>query len=251
MSGIGRALPPGFSSVSATCAIVAVGVHAAALLFGALPKTHSIAPLTTESIEVSLVSTVESATALVAEVPVQEPQIEAIVEQPVVEPEPEPWEEVIMPPEPEPAPQHVATPEMVMPEPAAAASPAPTPKARPKPAPLKSPKPAAAQTLAGAPGSKPGALTGGGVIKSTGRPAFLKRPSPAYPQESRAAGEHGVVLLRITVDGSGRPTAVDIVRGSGYPRLDRAAKESAWRCRVANAPAGAQIDAPVHFQLRK
>ena len=72
----------------------------------------------------------------------------------------------------------------------------------------------------------------------------------AYPPESRAAGEQGVVILRLTVDGSGRPTAVSVAKSSGHPRLDRAAIEAGWRCRVRDAAPGSHLDAPVRFNLR-
>ena len=66
---------------------------------------------------------------------------------------------------------------------------------------------------------------------------------------ARAAGE-GVVILRLTVDGSGRPIAVSVAKSSGYRRLDRAATEAGWRCRVRDAAPGSHLDAPVRFNLR-
>ena len=72
----------------------------------------------------------------------------------------------------------------------------------------------------------------------------------AYPPESRAAGEQGVVILRITVNAQGRPISVQVAQSSGFSRLDRAAVEGGWRCRVSNAMAGAQFEAPVRFNLQ-
>jgi protein TonB len=63
--------------------------------------------------------------------------------------------------------------------------------------------------------------------------------------------EEGVVILRITVNVSGRPTNVVIVKSSGYPRLDRAALEGGWRCHIRNAADGDQFDAPLRFNLQK
>jgi protein TonB len=79
--------------------------------------------------------------------------------------------------------------------------------------------------------------------------SFAKRPSLIYPVESRQAREEGTVVLRITVDARGRPTNVAIIKGSGFPRLDRAAIEGAWRCRIRNAKAGATLDVPLRFDL--
>jgi protein TonB len=79
--------------------------------------------------------------------------------------------------------------------------------------------------------------------------SYVVRPIASYPPESRTAGEQGVVTLRLTVDGNGRPTAVSIVKSSGFPRLDRAAVEAGWRSRVRDAAAGSHLDAPVRFNL--
>ena len=78
---------------------------------------------------------------------------------------------------------------------------------------------------------------------------YLIRPVASYPPESRAAGEHGVVILRIVVDGYGKPTSVTVGRSSGFTRLDRAAVEAGWRSRVKDAVPGAHLDAPVRFNL--
>ena len=86
--------------------------------------------------------------------------------------------------------------------------------------------------------------------KKIGKPAFITKPSAAYPVESREAGEEGTVTLRITVDSRGRPSDVSVIVSSGFPRLDRAAVQGGWRCRIRNAERGAQFDAPLRFDLR-
>jgi protein TonB len=78
----------------------------------------------------------------------------------------------------------------------------------------------------------------------------LVRPQVNYPSGSRTAGEQGLVLLRITVNANGRPTAVSVATSSGFARLDRAALEGGWRCRVSNAFEGAQFEAPLRFSLK-
>lgn len=83
------------------------------------------------------------------------------------------------------------------------------------------------------------------------RPSFIVKPAANYPLESQAAGEEGTVRLRITVNASGRPIEVRVVGSSGFSRLDRAATEGGWRCRIRNAHAGDQFDAPLRFKMQR
>ncbi len=91
----------------------------------------------------------------------------------------------------------------------------------------------------------------GGAGKLSRGPTYLVRPEAEYPTESRAAGEQGLVMLSIQVGPGGRPTSVTVAQSSGYPRLDLAAVEGAWRCRVAGLAAGAVFQAPVRFNLKQ
>lgn len=167
-------------------------------------------------------------------------------------PEPTPFPEPTPPPE-EPPPLEEQT--EVLPEAEAPPTPAPTP-APPRPAPKPAlPKPKksnaaptgkqnASPNAAGAPGN-------GSPNVSTSQAAFSKRPALIYPAESRQAREEGTVILRITVDARGRPTDVVVIKPSGHPRLDRAAIEGAWRCRIRNAKAGMILDVPLRFDLNE
>jgi protein TonB len=47
-----------------------------------------------------------------------------------------------------------------------------------------------------------------------------------YPRVSRELGEQGSVLLRVLVDERGRPTDIQVVKSSGYPRLDQQAVQA-------------------------
>lgn len=67
-----------------------------------------------------------------------------------------------------------------------------------------------------------------------------KRVEPAYPPQSRRAGEEGSVRLRILVDERGVPREVQIVKGSGFTRLDEAAKEAVRKWRFIAATNGSQ-----------
>jgi len=52
---------------------------------------------------------------------------------------------------------------------------------------------------------------------------YLFQPKLVYPRASLDMGETGVVSLRFLVDEEGRPRAVQVSKGSGFPRLDRQA----------------------------
>lgn len=58
---------------------------------------------------------------------------------------------------------------------------------------------------------------------------YLVPPKPTYPISSRRTGEQGKVLLRILIDEKGHPERVEIHLGSGYLRLDEAARVAAQR----------------------
>jgi TonB family protein len=54
---------------------------------------------------------------------------------------------------------------------------------------------------------------------------------PEYPRQARRHGWQGVVDLRLRLDDSGRVTAVEIARESGFSVLDDAAVAAARRSR--------------------
>lgn len=62
-------------------------------------------------------------------------------------------------------------------------------------------------------------------------PLFISGREPEYPSVSKRLGEHGSVVCRLFVGDDGRVTRVDLVRSSGYPRLDNAALDAlrGWR----------------------
>ena len=230
------------------CALLAIALHGALLfVWKYSPEESAAAMIEGNSVEVALV---ESAPAAVAE---PEPPAPAVI----------PPAPVAVPPEPEPVPPPEPPkkePEMTIPEPPKPTPPPRTPRTA-TPSPRTAPQPATAKgtpsprtsTSAGTTGgaSAPaGTAAGGAGAGKIAKASYIIRPNAAYPPESRAAGEQGVVLLRLTVDGSGRPTAVSVAKSSGHPRLDRAAIEAGWRCRVRDAAPGSHLDAPVRFNLR-
>ena len=243
---------PGALSLSA---LAAVAVHAG-LLFGwnAASARVSSSPVVCNCVDVALVDAANSP----AEFPVGDlleavPQPAAALPAPAatealpavaVSPEPVAVQEEASAVQPQAGPSKAAT---------VAAAPAP-PRIRP-PLPREPVRPSKTLSRAGAGGpgasdSAPGAPTGTGAPNTLGKPVYLLRPVLSYPAESRAAGEQGVVVLRITVNAGGRPVAVRVGVSSGFSRLDRAAVEGGWRCRVSNAFEGAQFEAPLRFSLK-
>lgn len=63
------------------------------------------------------------------------------------------------------------------------------------------------------------------------------RVDPVYPPASRRAGEEGTGVFRVLVDANGRPLDVQVLKSSGFPRLDEAAVTAIhkWRFRAAVA----------------
>jgi protein TonB len=221
-------------------AAVVAAAHAA-VLFAWSPSSETPGVLLEEEspggVEVELVASAEQASeeipAPAEETPTTPPEP---VEQPTPEPTPLPEEPTPLEEKPEVLPEPQSTP--------APQRPAPKP---PTPKPKKS-----TASPAGKPNTGPqttGLIGSGSPNVNASQASFAKRPSLIYPVESRQAREEGTVVLRITVDTRGRPTNVAIIKGSGFPRLDRAAIEGAWRCRIRNAKAGATLDVPLRFDL--
>ncbi len=87
-------------------------------------------------------------------------------------------------------------------------------------------------------------------------PVAVNANSPVvYPAALAREGIEGTVLLRITVDSTGRvlPDSIAIAESSGYPALDSAAVAGASGLRFAPAlrrgsPVSASFIQPVHFR---
>ena len=87
--------------------------------------------------------------------------------------------------------------------------------------------------------------------------AYLKNPKPEYPSSSLRRREEGTVLLRVRVAPDGRPLLVTIDRSSGFPALDRSAREvvaNAFRfvpARRGNQSVEGEVRVPIEFVLPK
>lgn len=67
------------------------------------------------------------------------------------------------------------------------------------------------------------------------KPKRLKPNRPEFPAELKAQGIEGDVVVRVDIAASGQVTGVTIVRSSGYPAFDAAAKHAAASERFAPA----------------
>jgi periplasmic protein TonB len=111
-------------------------------------------------------------------------------------------------------------------------------------------KPAIAAHSAPAPSAS---SAGQGAVQA--QPDELHNQPPIYPEASQEEHEEGMVMLRVSVTGSGRSARVAILKSSGYFRLDEAARRAVlhWRFHpalFAGIPVASLIDVPVRFQLQ-
>ncbi len=85
-------------------------------------------------------------------------------------------------------------------------------------------------------------------------PRYAENPSPVYPELARRKGWQGEVRLLVEVSDRGYVKNLSIKRSSGYPVLDRSARQSVrlWRFIPAiegNTKVASEVVVPVNFQL--
>ncbi len=61
---------------------------------------------------------------------------------------------------------------------------------------------------------------------------YRVEPAVEVPRLSRRAGEHGRVLLRVVFDTEGRPRDIQLLRSSGFARLDAQARDAMQAARI-------------------
>jgi protein TonB len=108
------------------------------------------------------------------------------------------------------------------------------------------PQPAPVISLSGTDSPSNALAFGDHIIPASPDAVFHNRP-PVYPDEAALAGEHGVVILAIHIAPSGQVAGADVLRSSGYVRLDQAAREAVLRWRFLPAVKGGQ---PVGSDMR-
>lgn len=104
-----------------------------------------------------------------------------------------------------------------------------------------------------APAPPPAAETGPVVPPRPLSEAAGNRP-PNYPDSAKQRGEQGQALLRVDVTPEGRAAAVNVLRSTGFPRLDQSAVDAVrgWRFLPATRggrPIAATAEVPVNFRL--
>lgn len=93
------------------------------------------------------------------------------------------------------------------------------------------------------------------IIQAREGANYLANPRPAYPRQAKREGLEGTALLRIWVQASGKPGAVNVQKSSGHELLDSAAKEavSKWTFVPATqggVPVGGFVTVPIVFRLQ-
>ena len=93
------------------------------------------------------------------------------------------------------------------------------------------------------------------ITPARGDAAYLRNPAPSYPLLSRRLGERGRVLLSVLVQADGSAMSVKIETGSGYARLDQAARETVSQWHFIPAMQGNQavnswVIIPIDFSLK-
>lgn len=148
--------------------------------------------------------------------------------------------DLIVPPQAPPPSPPPAAPRRIAPAPAPVIAAAPTPTAAPAPfvAPPPEPLPPPV-SIAPAPPATVAAITAPSPAPATPRQIapsavrYVKLPELNFPALSKRARESGTVVLRITVDISGRLKHASMHRSSGFERLDQAALSDIRSARFA------------------
>jgi protein TonB len=155
------------------------------------------------------------------------------------------------PPPVPPPPPPVVKP---LPKPVPVPRAAPVPVAPPVVAPVSEPDAAATPAPVAPPATPAPATDATAPVEASlaYRSAPLRYPGMALRQRMQ-----GTVLLRVLVDETGRPVEVQVAHSSGYPLLDRSAREqvlSGWRfdpAMVGGHAVKAWAQVPVSFALRQ
>ena len=85
-------------------------------------------------------------------------------------------------------------------------------------------------------------------------PKIVHWTRPRYPRKARANGRTGLVVLRITIDSSGTPTRIEVMREAGFG-FDEAAVSAIRNTSFTPAtqegrPVACIALLPIHFNLK-
>ena len=87
------------------------------------------------------------------------------------------------------------------------------------------------------------------------RPIYRSNPPPTYPRIARIRGYQGDVMLDVLVNKNGTVGDLKVIKSSGYPLLDRAAKSSVKNWLFEPGMVGKEkvkmwVRVPIRFELR-
>lgn len=158
-----------------------------------------------------------------------------------------------LPPKPvvkqKPVAKTIAQPQP-QPQPLAVNDPTPSPNA---PTGVITPTPVAAPMAAVQASS--GAPSGQAVVQLPSSDAdYLQNPKPAYPSRSRGLGETGIVVHKVWIGTDGKAQRAELVKSSGFSRLDDAAYKAvmSWRYvpgKRNGVPETMSYDVPINWVL--
>lgn len=97
----------------------------------------------------------------------------------------------------------------------------------------------------------------GGETRAFGKPGgpvILRLVKPTYPQEARRLGKEGVVILKLTIETSGKVGTIETVQSAGFG-MEEAARDAILRSLFRPAtlngqPVVCQAFLPLHFKLQ-
>ncbi len=90
-----------------------------------------------------------------------------------------------------------------------------------------------------------------GSVRSTVQKPRPRNPIiPTYPRRARRLGWEGVTVIRATVETDGSPTALEVVRSSGYELLNRAALDAVQATLFYPGQVGTSQHRRMHVDLR-
>lgn len=113
-----------------------------------------------------------------------------------------------------------------------------------------------ASKASGKAGARRGGGSGGVAANHVYTPAkYLSTPRPRFPASAVGGGVSALIVLSVSIDVSGRPTAVTLRKGCGRPELDECAERAVreWRfspARLDDTAVPTRLEVPIRFALK-
>ena len=92
------------------------------------------------------------------------------------------------------------------------------------------------------------------VVQPSSSAAYLNNPKPPYPALSRRLNEQGKVVVRVLINTDGKAEHTELLKTSGYSRLDDSALKTVTQWRFVpgtrnGVPHAMWFNVPIHFVL--